>query len=338
MKNILTRVDVKPYSALIVMVIAVALLPLYGDRAFTEGDTFNTLQAFAGPGLLALALGITVIAGELDLSSLATYALAGMIAIKTGGDSPVVGVLVAVGVALVIGAAQGFIIAKTGINSLAFTLGIFVTLSGLNAVLGNDKSVTYSNLDVSLAMGEPIARIFSPQSLVTVAVFLTIGAFFAFTTIGRNLRAIGGDRRASKVAGVPVQAYLTGLFATSALLAALGGALTGYSVGSAPSSVSTGPLVAAITAVLIGGVSLAGGRGSPIGIAAGALALGLLQTLFIIEATDSFISQLILGGLLLIAVGLDAPGLKREVHHLRAMFARNAVYERDTEMTSTGRP
>lgn len=336
MRELLRRNDLRPYAALLLMVAVVGLLPLYGSRPFTESDTFNTLQAFAGPGLLALALGLTVIAGELDLSSLATYALAGMIAIKTGGQSPLLGVLIAVGVALVIGLAQGYVIARTGINSLAFTLGVFVTLSGLNAVLGDDKSVTYSNLDVSLAMGEPIARILSPQSLVTVTVFLVVAAVFSLTKIGRNLRALGGDRRASVVAGVPVNRYLTALFATSAVLAALGGALTGYAVGSAPSSVSSAPLVAAITAVLIGGVSLAGGRGGPIGIAAGAIALGLLQTLFIIEAADSFVSQLILGGLLVVAVGLDAPGLKREARRLRALLGRPSSPETHPKVHAAG--
>jgi ribose transport system permease protein len=319
MLDLFRKADARPYAALLLMVVVVALLPLYGSRAFSESDIFNTLQAFAGPGLLALALGITVVAGELDLSSLATYALAGMIAIKTGGQSPVLGIIIAIVVALVIGTVQGYVIARTGINSLAFTLGVFVTLSGLNAVMGNDKSVTYNNLDVSLAMGEPIAGVFSPQSLVTVISFAVVAAVFGLTKVGRNVRAIGGDRRASTVAGVPVNRYLTALFATSSVLAALGGALTGYAVGSAPSSVSTGPLVAAITAVLIGGVSLAGGRGGPIGIAAGAIALGLLQTLFIIEAADSFVSQLILGALLVVAVGADAPGLKREARRLTAL-------------------
>ena len=325
MRSALKNRDLRPYAVLLVMVAVVVLLPLYGSRPFSVSDTFNTLQAFAGPGLLALALGITVIAGELDLSSLATYALAGMIAIKTGADSPMLGIATAIAVALIIGAIQGYVIAKTRINSLAFTLGVYVTLSGLNAVLGHDKSVTYKNLDVSLAMGEPIAGVFSPQSLVTVCVFVVVAAVFGLTRIGRNVRAIGGDRRASTVAGVPVNRYLTALFITSSVLAALGGALTGYAVGSAPSSVSTGPLVAAITAVLIGGVSLAGGRGGPIGIAAGAIALGLLQTLFIIEAADSFVSQLILGGLLVVAVALDAPGLRRETRRLQMILAASST-------------
>ncbi|GAA5160779.1 MULTISPECIES: ABC transporter permease subunit [Amycolatopsis] len=89
-----------------------------------------------------------------------------------------------------------------------------------------------------------------------------------FTRLGRELRAVGGDRRATRVAGVAVERRLAGIFTASGTLAALGGALLSYSFASANPAPGLQPLILAAVAALLGGVSLAGGRGTAAGLLA----------------------------------------------------------------------
>lgn len=302
---------VLPFALLAIMLIAFFVLPGFSDREVTDFNVYNALQYFAAAGLLALALGITMIAGEFDLSTLGVYGLAAMVAVKTGQDSPVLGVVCALGVAAVIGLIQGVIIAKLRINSMTVTLGGYLTVLGLTSVLSDSKSVSYTNLDVGTQLDNAVGTIFSMRSLIAIGVFAVAALVMRYTVLGRHLRAIGGDRRASRTVGVRVDPILIGVFVASATLSALGGSLLGYSLATAVPDVGLNPLIFAITATLLGGVTLAGGKGGPIGIAAGALTLALLQELFGVLATPDYVSNLITGGLLLLVTILSAPDILR---------------------------
>ena len=127
-----------------------------------------------------------------------------------------------------------------------------------------------------------------------------------------SVRAIGGDRRAARVAGVPVDRLLVAVFVLSALGAALPGALLSYSLATAsPTNIGFDVLTFSATAALIGGVSLSGGKGSPVGIAAGVLSLSVLQEILAILGSPDYVSSLITGGLLVIVTFVWAPDLSR---------------------------
>ncbi len=133
-----------------------------------------------------------------------------------------------------------------------------------------------------------------------------------YLRVGRDIRAIGGDRRAARVAGVSVNRLLVGVFVISALGATLPGALLSYSLASAsPSNNGLNVLTFAATAALIGGVSLSGGKGSPAGIAAGVLSLSVLEEILAILGSPDYVSSLITGGLLVIVTIVWAPELSQ---------------------------
>jgi ribose transport system permease protein len=313
-----------PFVILGLFALAMLLLPLYSDESASTFNVFNTLQSFSSLGLLALAVGLTVIAGEFDLSTVGMYGLGGMLAVKTGVDSPLVGIGVAVGVGAVVGAVQGGIVARLGISSVPVTLGGFIALLGLTNVIAKGESVAYDNLSAGTWLDEVTATFFSPRSLIALGVFAIAAALMRWTRIGRDLRAIGGDRRASRAAGVRTDRMLVGVFDASGCLSAIGGALLAYSVATATPDPGNAPLIFAVTAALLGGVSLAGGQGGPIGIAVGAISLSLLQELFAILATPDYVAKLVLGGLLVVVVAVDAPGLRRRLVTARARMADRA--------------
>jgi ribose transport system permease protein len=307
-----------PAVALLAIVAAFACTPLMSGTGLTTFDVFNSLQGFAQLGLLALGLGLTMIAGEFDLSVVGTYAFGGMLAVRTGQSSPVLGVAVAIAAGAAIGAVQGGLIARLRIPSLPVTLGTYIALLGATSAMSGGFSITYANSGVSLWLGRTIAGIFSPPSLITLAAFLIAAVVLGLTRVGRELRAIGGDRRASRVAGVRVERTLVGLFTVSGALAALGGALLSYSYASANPNPGLQPLILSTVAALLGGVSLAGGRGLPLGLLAGTLSVALTAQIVAMNALPDYSTELLYAALLVVIVAIDAPGLRRTLDRLRA--------------------
>jgi ribose transport system permease protein len=307
-----------PVVALGVMLIAFLCTPAISGKALSVFDVFNTFQGLAQLGLLTLGLGMTMIAGEFDLSVVGSYALGGMIAVQAGQSSPVLGVLAAVAAGAAIGAVQGGIIARLRIPSLVVTLATYIALLGLTSAMSGGLDVTYTNIAATLWIDRPIAAIFSVPSLITVAAFAIAAVILGGTRLGRQIRAIGGDRRASRVAGVRVDRTLVGLFAASGTLAALSGALFSYSYATANPDPGFQPLILATVGCLVGGVSLAGGRGLAAGLLAGALSVAMLGQIDAITAIPDDFTELLYAALLGVIVAIDAPGLRQGLDRLKA--------------------
>ncbi|WP_417509731.1 ABC transporter permease [Microbacterium sp.] len=306
-----------PLAFALAMLIVLYIVPLLNGRTPTLFSTYNALQSFAGLSLVALAIGLTMIIGEFDLSVLGTYALGGMIAVKLGGENPLVGALAAMVFCGVFGALQGFVIARFAVNSMAVTLAGYLVTLGATGTIGDDRSQPYANFDLTAFLNLPIAGIFSVRSGIAILVIIVISVLFLATPLGRDMRATGGGRRASRTAGVRVNPIVIGTFAISGTLAALGGTLQSYGVATATSNPGLSPLIFAVTAALLGGIALTGGRGTPVGIAAGALGLSFLSQMFTDMASPQFVSSLVRGSLLVIVTVFATPVIIRYIRRLR---------------------
>jgi ribose transport system permease protein len=319
------RHALRPFALLAILAILFALLPVFRSGASVDAVNIkNVLETLAALGLVTLALGLTMIAGEFDLSVSSTFLLGGMLAVKTGTHSPVLGVLVAVAVGVAAGAVQGGIISKLGVNSMSVTLGGFIALLGLVFVISKSQSISYNKASVGEWLDNPIASIFSWRIFIAIALFAVIAAVFTRTTVGRDLRAIGSDRKASRTAGVRIDRLVIGVFALSGALATFAGALQGYSLGYATPDRTVAPLIFATTAALLGGVPLSGGRGNPIGIAAGVLSLALVVEAIPILRSAEYVNVLVPAVLLLIVTIVDAPHSLRWFKTWRARRAAAA--------------
>jgi ribose/xylose/arabinose/galactoside ABC-type transport system permease subunit len=301
----------RPFLTLAAFAVAFALLPQYASGEVGTANIANIFTSFAGIGLVALALGLTMIIGEYDLSVSSTYLLGGMLAVKTGGSSPVLGAAIAVAAGLLVGFIQGFVIAKLKMSSIPVTLGGFIALLGLVYILSNSKSINYSDLKVTIKLNQPVLTVFTERSLIAVGIFLVLAAVFAFSWLGRDIRAIGSERKAARTSGVRVDRIVIGTFMASAAISAFSGALLAYSLAYATPNRTVAPLVFATTAALLGGVSLSGGRGNPLGIGCGVLCLATLQEALAVTGAAAYVTYLVTGGLLLIVTIVDAPHLLR---------------------------
>ena len=285
-------------------------LPSY----YSIGGIAALLDGAVLTGLVAAGIGTTMLAGEFDLSVGSMAATAGVIGIKIFGLGVLPAVLAATVAAGAFGALQGLLIGLLGINSLVFTIGTLIGLRGIALILANENTVTVpierlSDIDVVSAR---VLGVFSPLSMLLLAVFVLVGLFLGFTRWGREIYAVGGGRNEARAAGVPVLRPLVIAFTLSGSLAGLGGALLSMRSGSASPLGFETVLLSAVTTCLIGGIALAGGRGNIVGIAIGLFTLRFFITGVASLGAPYWLQNLATGALLILVIAVQVlPALLR---------------------------
>lgn len=304
---------VRPFTIMVGAILVLALIDRGNGYFFSVATIFSVMQLFATLGLVALGLGLSLLVREFDLSVAGMVGLAGSIAVMTGVSHPWLGVLLGVGAGVVSGTLQGVIMTRLSLNSVGVTLGGLLTLQGITAVLTGNTTISYPNMAVALGLNAPIADLLSVRSAVALAVFVLAALVMTWTHLGRDIIATGSDRRASRLAGLNTDRVIVGVFAISGASSALAGVLLSYSLSAASPVALADVLAPAAAAAIVGGVSVVGGRGSPMGIAAGVLTLCILRSGLSAIGVPPFVHDLVTGAILLGIAILDAPDLARRV-------------------------
>lgn len=303
----------RPILLLLATLIGMVVLDAGHGKILTQATIFSTLQTFSMFALVALGLGLTMISGGYDLSVAGTFGLAGCIAVLIGVEYPVFGILIATLAGVVAGIVQAVIFIGLRVSSVGVALGGLLLFTGIAYVLTGGLAVPYRNMDVALAVNASIAGVFSIRSIITIAIFIVTAFLIGQTRWGRDLIAMGSDRRAAMLAGVNVDGMLVAIFAFSGATAALSGALLGYGLASASPSGLADVLLPATAAAILGGVSLSGGMGRPLGIAAGALTLALLRSgLNGLDASPA-VHEIVTGTILLAVAVADGAATSRRL-------------------------
>jgi ribose/xylose/arabinose/galactoside ABC-type transport system permease subunit len=306
--------DKKPLA--IFAIVALALTCALAIRGSSSFDLvlFSILQYFATIGPVALGLGLTMIAGEFDISVGGTMSLAGCIAVIASTHDPYTGALCGITAGLFIGLLQSVLVTGLRLSSISVSLGALITLAGLAYVVTNNQTIPLNHAEITAGVNAPIFSIFSFRSLFALGCFAIAGTVFARTRAGAELIATGSDRAAAPTAGVRVSGIVVIVFMLSGALAASSGIFLTYGLSVASPSGLTDILVPAISAAIIGGVSLTGGRGSPVGIALGTLTLCMLNAGLNALGVSPVAQQIILAAVLLSVAVASAPGLYRLRH------------------------
>lgn len=305
-----------PAAVLLVTAATFFVSPVVSGANLTPFSVFNVFQQLAWLAPLALALGVTLMCGEFDLSVAGIAPLAAVLAIRFGDGSPYVGAAVALGAGLAVGVVQGVLISRLQISSVPVTMATYIALTGATLWASGNQILSYDNSDVAIWITQPVMTILSPGTLIATALAVVLGLLMALTTWGRDSRAVGSDRRASRASGVRVDGILVLAFTTSGLLAACSGVLLSFSTASANPNPDIKTLVLGVVAALAGGATLKGGRGRVGGIFAGALGICFLQAIFSVNALEESLSQFLFATLLLAVAAVDAPDLSRSVSRL----------------------
>jgi ribose/xylose/arabinose/galactoside ABC-type transport system permease subunit len=304
-------------SRLVLAIAILAVFALTDPRYASTGNTFAMLEGFTNIGLAALAVAITIIAGEFDLSIPTMALVAGVIAVLLSGQGLIVAVVVATVAMTAFGFAQGVAISWLRINSIVFTVGTFIALQGVAFILAGGRTVAITDFSIAQALSQRF-EVISPSSLAAIIVFASVGAFLAYTRYGREIYAIGGGRTEAVAAGIPLWRPIVVAFTLSGLLAGLTGAIVSLKVGSASPALSFQDLLLpSVTAALVGGVSLLGGRGSAIGVFVGVLTIRFISSGLSLQGLPSYVESLAIGTLLLVVIVID---LASQSERLRARW------------------
>ena len=250
------------------MLLLVGLLLFIATPDFlTTGNLLNVVLATSATALLAAGQTYVIILAEIDLSVGAVMGLAGVTAalvLRDHGTSLAVmaGLLVGAGAGLV----NGLLVTKARMPSFIATLAMMSVLAGLTLRITEGNPVAVNN-QAFLAIGQAKPLGVPAPIWIMVACFVVFGVLLARSQFGRHIDAVGDNAEAARLAGIPVDRVKIYAFVISGVLSAAGGFILTARLGTAQPTAGTGMELAAIAAVIIGGTSLAGGRGALAGTA-----------------------------------------------------------------------
>jgi ribose transport system permease protein len=246
----------------------------------------------------------------IDLSVGSVMAIAAGVLPLYLGYGAVPAILITLAVGALVGLLNGTLVALVGIQPIVATLGVLVGGRGLAQVIAGGQQQRISD-DTIRALGSlRLAGVLPVSVLIAFSAVLVISWVTRRTTFGRHVVAVGGNRRASRFSGLPVRRTLLGVYVLSAVLAALAGILATARLG-ASDTPNVGQLIelSGITAVVVGGTPLSGGRVRILGTVAGALLMQLLNATFIMNNLPYTYAQMIQAVIILVAIYAQRPGV-----------------------------
>jgi ribose transport system permease protein len=283
----------------------------------------NLLLASSTIGIIAMVSTMLMVGGGLDLSVGSTVALIGVV-ISHGQYALGIWGAVAAGlaVAVLIGLVNGLIVTRVGISPLITTLGMLSVVRGLAFVFSG--GLTEPVLDEAFGkLGRGFVGIVPIPVIALLIVTVAAYIVMRYTTYGRAMYAIGGNSEASHLAGLPIKRYQLIAYILSGLSAGVASVfLTSQLAAGAPQAAS-GLELSVVAAVILGGTSLAGGKGTIFGTLIGVLILGTLNNGMVLLSVSAYYQQVAQGLVLLLAVGLDQ-------FRLGSIVRRSTVREKKT--------
>ena len=292
------------FGALLVLCV---LLALAAPDFLNSYNLMTVLRQASFVGIIAFGETLVLLVGGIDLSvgaAAGLSAIVGSTLLVNYGISPYLIIPLTCLFGLAVGLINGFLISFIGLNPFIVTLASWQVLAGATLVITEGNPVgplgpTFQMFGKSEVFG------LSGSVIALVALAGILSFVLMRTPFGRNLYAIGGNRSAATLVGIAVKRVEMLVFGLSGCLAALAGILYASRMNSADPSVGVGWLMPAITASIIGGVSLRGGQGTIAGTVGGALLMAVLDNGIVLINISSYWQQVIIGSVVLLAILVD---------------------------------
>lgn len=297
--------SVPELAALMVFLGALLVYFSFASQYFLGLDNWiNILSAVSVAGILAVPGTMLLVAAQVDLSIGSASAFTGTVAaIYINSSNLSLGILYACLIGIVVGVVNGFLVTKVHVNSLITTLGTLAILRGLSYIVGGGQTVMVPKL-TSLGLARPFLHL--PLSVIVFALVCIAGILvMKFTVFGRSLYVIGANPSAARLVGIRTPRVILICFVLSGLSTAVAGVILTSQLTAASPSAATGLELSVITAVVLGGASLNGGRGTISGTILGLLIIGVLNNGLVLLNVNTFWQDVARGTLLIIAVSFD---------------------------------
>lgn len=287
-----------------VLVVLAIFFSTQSQYYLTPNNLINILVNAAVIGIIAAPGTLLLVAGQFDLSVGSGAAFIGVVMAWGAAQYGIpTAVLLAIAAGLIIGMVNGFAVTVLGINALITTLATLAILRGLGQVIAGGQTLLMPGFS-DLGSARPFLNIPVPV-LILVAVIVVMALVMKFTVFGRSMYAIGANPIAARLAGIRTKSMIFGGFLLSGLAVSIGGLILVSQLGAASPNAAMGLELSVVTAVILGGASLAGGRGTIMGTVLGVLILGTLNNGLTLMNINSFWQDVARGVLLLAAVGFD---------------------------------
>jgi len=289
---------------LVVFIVLYVALSVLSPQFFTLGNQLAILQNAGYFGIVAFAMTLVIVAGEIDISvgSMAALSssLLGVFVVQRGIPLPLAVLLVLI-VAGAIGAFAGFMRAYFGVPTFISTLALYLALRGLAQLITNNFPIP---IDSSKFFYWGSGNVFgvSVYAIYLVIVFVAILIISKKTVFGRSVYAVGGNATAAGLSGIPVRRIKILVMVISAVVAAVTGLLQSALLSSGNSTIAIGLEFQAISATIIGGAALSGGKGSVVGTLIGVLFIAALLNGMVLLNVNPYAQQVVQGVVVLIAV------------------------------------
>lgn len=301
---------------LVVLVVLVLLMSLFAPNFNRLDNLLNIARAISINAVLAAGMTFVILTSGIDLSVGSAVAVSGVVSVMlamAGVPAPAA-ILAGVLVGAVCGLVNGSLSAYLGLAPFIVTLGTMTFLRGLAYTITAGQPIVSSDLSFR-AIGNGYLWGIPVPVYFMAAVYLAGWFLLERTIYGRHIYAVGGNAQAARLAGVKVRRITTSVYVIAGICAGLAGVIFSARVISAQPTAGTGYELDAIAAVVLGGTSLAGGRGRLVGTLIGSVILGVLSTGLILLNVPFFTQLLIKGVVIIVAVAID--GLKSRPHLFR---------------------
>ncbi|MGO7166893.1 L-arabinose ABC transporter permease AraH [Rhizobium leguminosarum] len=304
--NSLKKILLGEQGLVVIFAAAFVIVWLFVPNFLTERNMLGLLQSVVTIGIVACTMMFCLASRDFDLSVGSIVAFSGMIAVMVSnatGSIPV-GLLAALLCGAVVGFVNGIVIARFRINALITTLATMQIVRGLALIASDGRAVGINDpafyqlaLSRFLTVPTPI--------WIMLILFILFGFVLNRTVFGKNTLAIGGNPEASRLAGVNVVNMRVWIFALQGLVCGIAGILLASRITSGQPNAATGLELSVISACVLGGVSLAGGRAAMSGVIVGVLIMGIAENVMNLLNIQAFYQYVVRGLILLIAVLLD---------------------------------
>jgi ribose transport system permease protein len=300
-------------SMVIVLLMVIAFFALNNERFLSVPNARTILIAAAPFALVALGQTIVILTGGIDLSVGSVIAVSAMTAAWISVQAPdlwFVGIVAAVAVGSFVGLINGLVVSRLNVAPFVATLGTLTVASGFAYVIGGGAPINglppaFGNIANTTFLGLQLPVFFM------IAGFVVLGIVMRYTAWGLRVYAVGGNRTAAEVAGVNAKRTLTSVYVISGMLAGISGVILASRVISGPPNLGSGYELDAIAAVVIGGASLMGGRGTVWGTLLGLLLIQTLNNGLDILIVPAYWQAVISGVLIVAAVAVDMWATRR---------------------------
>jgi ribose transport system permease protein len=293
-------------APLVVLVLICTVLTLLTPRFLTEKNIINVVRQSSLNAIVAAGMTLVILTAGIDLSVGSLLAVTSVFAAGAlhDGSAPLMSMAIGVGIGLAFGLINGLIITVGDVAPFIVTLGTMTIARGVALIYTNGAPILATDMDFRYIGRGDLGPL--PVPIVVMLIVYAITFFLLNrTTFGGYLYAIGGNQEAARLSGVPVKVCKTIAYAVSGLLAGLTGVILTARLGSAQPNLGMGDELDAIAAVVIGGTSLAGGRGGIIGTLVGALIIGVLSNGLNLMNVNAYYQPVAKGLVILIAILVD---------------------------------